>query len=287
MDAMRTCDACGVQNPADARFCGSCGAPMAVACASCGRLNPPSGRFCTECGAALGGPSADPGFSSREAFMPPALADKLRAGSASMEGERKLISVLFADVVGYTALSERIDPEEMRRLMRDAFEVMLEAVHRYEGTVAQLQGDGLLALFGAPIAHEDHAVRAILAGLDVQEGLRSLQDELAKGGIDFRVRVGIHSGLVVFGRVGTDLEFTFQAVGDTVNTASRVQGLAPPGEVVVSEATHRLATGYVIFDDLGAHSVKNKADPVQIFQAVRPTAPRSRVDVSAEIGLGP
>ena len=125
--------------------------------------------------------------------MPSELADKLRAGSADMEGERKLITVLFADVVGYTALSERLDPEELRGLMHRAFDAMLEAIHRFEGTVAQLQGDGLLALFGAPIAHEDHAHRALLAGLALQDGLVPLQRELA-GDIDLRVRVGIHSG---------------------------------------------------------------------------------------------
>jgi class 3 adenylate cyclase/tetratricopeptide (TPR) repeat protein len=219
--------------------------------------------------------------------MPAGLADKMRAGSADIEGERKLITVLFADVAGYTALSERIDPEDLRALMRRAFDVMLEAVHRFEGTVAQLQGDGLLALFGAPIAHEDHATRALLAGLALQEGLGPLQLELGERDIDLRVRVGVHSGLVVFGRIGTDLEFTFQAVGDTVNTASRVQGLAEPGTVVASEATHRLAAGYFVFEDLGAHAVKNKAEPVQVYRAIRAAGPRSRVDVSAERGLGP
>ena len=219
--------------------------------------------------------------------MPADLADKVRAGSAALEGERKLITVLFADVAGYTALSERLDPEEIRALMRRAFDVMLEAVHRYEGTVAQLLGDGLLALFGAPIAHEDHAVRAALAGLAIQEGLAPLQEELAARDIDFRVRVGLHSGLVVFGRIGSDLEFTFQAVGDTVNTASRVQGLAEPGTVVMSEATRRLATGYVVLEDRGTFPVKNKAEPVHAYRALRAAGPRSRVDVSAERGLGP
>ncbi len=287
MDVLPACAACGAANPADARFCGSCGAALAQICGACGRQNPPDGRFCTQCGAALGGAIAEPAFASRQAFMPSELADKLRAGSADMEGERKLITVLFADVVGYTALSERLDPEELRGLMRRAFDAMLEAIHRFEGTVAQLQGDGLLALFGAPIAHEDHAHRALLAGLALQDGLVPLQRELSGRGIDLRVRVGIHSGLVVFGRIGTDLEFTFQAVGDTVNTASRVQGLAEPGTVVASEATHRLAEGYFVFEDLGAHAVKNKAEPVHVFRAIRGTGPRSRVDVSAERGLGP
>jgi class 3 adenylate cyclase/tetratricopeptide (TPR) repeat protein len=219
--------------------------------------------------------------------MPHALAEKLRAGSASIEGERKLITVLFADVAGYTALSERLDPEETRTLMHRAFASMLEAIHRFEGTVAQLQGDGLLALFGAPIAHEDHANRAIRAGLSIQEGLIEFRTELAEREIDFRVRIGVHSGLVVFGRIGTDLEFTFQAVGDTVNTASRVQGLAEPGSIVVSDATRRLAVGYFVFDDLGSHAVKNKVEPVHVYGVVRPTGSRSRVDISAEHGLGP
>jgi class 3 adenylate cyclase/tetratricopeptide (TPR) repeat protein len=229
----------------------------------------------------------EPAFAARGALMPDHLANKLRAGSAAIEGERRQISVLFADVAGYTALSERTDPEELRAMMRRAFDVMLEAVHRFEGTVAQLLGDGLLALFGAPIAHEDHANRALLAGLALQNGLGPLQRELDERGIDFRVRVGVHSGLVVFGQIGTDLEFTFQAVGDTVNTASRVQGLAEPGTVVASDATHRLAAGHFVFEDLGAHPVKNKAEPVHVFRVVRPTGPRSRVDISAERGLGP
>ena len=205
MDVVPACVACGAANPADARFCGSCGAALAQICGVCGRVDPSDGRFCTHCGTALGGASAEPAFASRQAFMPSELAEKLRAGSADMEGERKLITVLFADVVGYTALSERLDPEELRGLMRRVFDAMLEAIHRYEGTVAQLQGDGLLALFGAPIAHEDHATRAILAGLALQEGCAAAH-ELADRDIDLRVRVGIHSGLVVFGRIGTDLE---------------------------------------------------------------------------------
>src|SRR6478672_4996393 len=287
MDVAAVCGACGASNPADARFCGSCGASLGIACPSCGRRNPSDGRFCTECGSPLSGTAPAPALGSRQSFMPAELANKVRADSATLEGERKLITVLFADVVGYTALSERLDPEEIRALMRRAFDVMLDAVHRYEGTVAQLLGDGLLALFGAPIAHEDHAVRAALAGLAIQEGLAPLQEELAARDIDLRVRVGLHSGLVVFGRIGSDLEFTFQAVGDTVNTASRVQGLAEPGTVVMSDATRRLATGYVVLEDRGEFSVKNKAEPVHVYRAIRATGPRSRVDVSAERGLGP
>jgi len=200
-------------------------------------------------------------------------------------GERKVISVLFADVVGYTRMSEGMDPEEIRGMMRHAFAVMQEPVHRFEGTVSQLLGDGLLALFGAPIAHEDHAQRAIRAGLGIQEALGPLREEQAEAGNDFQVRVGICTGPVVFGNVGTDLESTIQAVGDTVNTASRVQGLAAPGTVVVAESTHRLAEGYFDFRDLGSFEVKNKAAPLHVFEALRSTGLRSRVDVALGRGL--
>ena len=163
---------------------------------------------------------------------------------------------------------------------------MLEAVHRYEGTVAQLQGDGLLALFGAPIAHEDHAAGASIAGLAIQDGLESLQRSSPSARSTSGCASGCTPGSWCSAGSAADLEFTFQAVGDTVNTASRVQGLAEPGTVVMSEATQRLATGYVVFEDRGAYEVKNKAEPVQVYRALHATGPRSRVDVSAERGLG-
>jgi class 3 adenylate cyclase/tetratricopeptide (TPR) repeat protein len=287
MSAPTTCPACGVTNPVEAKFCGSCGAALAASCPRCGHRNPAGGSFCLECGAALATAGLDVGLASPKAYTPEALAAKIRAGTPDLEGERKQITVLFADVAGFTSISEQLDPEETRAMMQRAFAVMLEEVHRYEGTVSQFLGDGMLALFGAPIAHEDHAQRAIRAGLGMQRGLADYRSELAARGIEFRIRVGLNSGPVVFGHVGTDLEFTFQAVGDTVNTASRVQGLARPGAVVVSESTYRLAEGYFAFEDLGAHEVKNKTEPIHVFEALRPAGPRSRVDVSAERGLSP
>ena len=220
------CPACGATNPADAKFCGACGVVLVAPCPRCGHRNPAGGTFCLECGAALASPAV------------------IREGAPDVKGERKQITVLFADVAGFTSISEKLDPEETRSMMQRAFDVMLGEVHRYEGTVSQFLGDGMLALFGAPIAHEDHAQRAIRAGLDMQRALADYRAELASRGIEFLIRVGLNSGPVVFGQVGTDLEFTYQAVGDTVNTASRVQGLARPGAVVVSESTYRLAEGY-------------------------------------------
>ena len=266
------CASCGAEVPEGTRFCGTCGAALGSICASCGRSNAPDGAFCVACGTAL-------------TAAPDAPETGAESGPVAEAGERKTISVLFADVAGYTKMSEGMDPEDVRGIMQRAFAVMQEPVHRFEGTVSQLLGDGLLALFGAPIAHEDHAQRAIRAGLAIHDALASLREELADAGIDFQLRVGINTGPVVFGQVGTDLESTLQAVGDTVNTASRIQGLAEPGTVVVAESTHRLTEGYFVFNDLGSFEVKNKAAPLHVFRAVRPSGSRSRIEVALGRGL--
>jgi class 3 adenylate cyclase/tetratricopeptide (TPR) repeat protein len=280
-----TCSVCGASNPENAKFCGSCGAVLAAVCSRCGEANPPQGRFCLECGAALVTPSLESRFASPRAYTPPRLADKIRAGSAEIEGARKQITVLFADVAGFTSISERLDPEDTHVIMRRCFDLMLGQVHTYEGTVSQLLGDGMLALFGAPIAHEDHAQRAIRAALGVQHALKEYQEELAARGIDFRIRIGINSGPVVVGSVGVDLTMSYQAVGDTVNVASRMEGLAPPGGVVVSENTYRLVSGYFQVRELGAHDIKGKDKPIEVYEVLRASRSRSRVDVHAEQGL--
>ena len=281
MGGVELCAACGAKVPDGARFCGVCGGAIGAKCPSCGRSNPPEGVFCLACGSGM---EASPGTDDHGATG----AESTQVPSPDSEaGERKSISVLFADVAGYTRMSEGMDPEDVRGIMQRAFAVMQEPIHRLEGTVSQLLGDGLLALFGAPIAHEDHAQRAIRAGLAIQEALAPLREELAVAGLDFRLRVGITTGPVVFGQVGTDLESTLQAVGDTVNTASRVQGLAEPGTVVVAESTYRLAEGYFVFRDLGSFEVKNKAEPLHVFQAMKSTGSRSRVEVALGHGLAP
>ena len=287
MSSPSICPACSAANPAEAKFCGSCGEVLAASCPRCGHRNPTDGSFCLDCGSALATPALGPALASPKTYTPASLAAKILADSPAQAGERKQITVLFADVAGFTSISERLDPEETRAMMQRAFAVMLEEVHRYEGTVSQFLGDGMLALFGAPIAHEDHAQRAIRAGLGMQQALSSYRAELAERGIEFRIRVGLHSGVVVFGHVGTDLEFTFQAVGDTVNTASRVQGLARPGAVVASESTYRLAEGYFVFEDLGAFEVKGKAERLRVFEVTGTSRSRSRVEVGAERGLSP
>jgi class 3 adenylate cyclase len=207
------CPACGAANLAESKFCGSCGAALVAGCPRCGHRNPAGGSFCTECGAALGTTALAPGYASPTAYTPHALAEKIRARSAELAGERKIITVLFADVAGFTSISERLDPEETRVMMQRGFALMLEAVHRYEGTVSQLLGDGLLALFGAPIAHEDHARRAM--------GAREIGNP-AQVWRSHAVR-----GAVLAGR--GDIEGATSAYGDALAGAEAVaEGLEDP-----------------------------------------------------------
>jgi class 3 adenylate cyclase/tetratricopeptide (TPR) repeat protein len=256
-------------------------------CTRCRHENPEGARFCNACGAPLATPALEPRFASPQSYTPP-LTEKIRSARAEIEGERKQITVLFADVAGFTAMSERLDPEECHAIMRRCFDLMLEEVHRYEGTVSQFLGDGMLALFGAPIAHEDHAQRAVRAALGIQQALGDYQRELRDSrGIVFRVRIGLNSGPVVVVSVGVDLTMDYLAVGDTVNLAARVQALAEPGAVVISEHTHRLVGGYFVTRDLGEHRVKGREQPIRVYAALRPNRWRSRVDVYAERGLSP
>jgi class 3 adenylate cyclase len=203
-----------------------------------------------------------------------------------MEGERKQVTVLFADVVGSTAMAESLDPEECQAIMRRCFDLMLQEVHRYEGTVTQFLGDGIMALFGAPIAREDHALSAVRAALGIQSALQTYQQELQETqGIRLRMRVGLNSGLVVVGTIGSDLSMTYTAIGDTVNLANRVQELGEPGAVVISQQTQRLVSGYFITRDLGEHPVKGKEQAVRVYEVVGASRFRSRVAVAAERGL--
>ena len=221
-------------------------------------------------------------------YTPAHLAARIRASRTALEGERKLVTVLFADVVGSTAIAERIDPEEMRTLMDRCFGYMLEEVHRYEGTVNQFTGDGIMALFGAPLALEDAPRRAVLAALSMQRALARCRDEPhGPGHIDLHVRIGIHTGLVVVGRIGNDLRMEYTAIGDTTNLAARLQEVAPPGGVVVSEATHRLTAGFFEARDLGPHSLKGKSEPVRVFQVTAESAAQGRIDTLTDTGLTP
>jgi class 3 adenylate cyclase len=236
----RSCSQCGTANDADARFCKHCGEPIAAA----GRLASTAPRT----------------------YTPLHLAEKILRSRHALEGERKQVTVLFCDIANSTALAERLGPEPMHALLNGFFSLALGEIHRYEGTINQFLGDGFMGLFGAPVAHEDHARRAVLAALGIQRALR--EGQLKEGGPDLRVRIGLNTGPVVVGTIGDNLRMDYTAVGDTTNVAARLQQAAQPGSVLVSEATSRLVKGYVVVEPLAPLPVKGKADPLTAFSVV-------------------
>ena len=219
------------------------------------------------------------------AYTPKHLAEKILTSASALQGERKQVTVLFVDVSGFTSLSERLDPEDVHGLMSRAFELMLAEVHQNEGTVNQFLGDGIMALFGAPIAHEDHARRAVRAALGIERALAGFQRELTSRGIMFRARQGLNTGLVVVGSIGGDLRMDYTAVGDTTNVAARLQQVGEPGRVTISEATYRLVRGYFETRRIGDIHLKGKAEPVAAWEVVGAHETRTRLEVESERGL--
>jgi class 3 adenylate cyclase len=220
------------------------------------------------------------------AYTPAYLAEKILASRAALEGERKQVTVLFADIKGSTELIEDLDPEEARRLLDPALHLMMEAVHRYEGTVNQVLGDGIMALFGAPVAHEDHAVRACYAALAMQAAMRRHTEEVRQSrGLELQIRVGLNSGAVVVRTIGNDLHMDYSAVGQTTHLAARMEQLATPGSIRLTAATLRLAEGLVQVNALGRFPVKGLADPVEVFDLIGASAIRQRLQASAMRGL--
>jgi class 3 adenylate cyclase/tetratricopeptide (TPR) repeat protein len=283
------CSRCRHENTPAAKFCIECGHQLAPGCPQCGTEVPAAAKFCAQCGTALT-PATPPeqDFASPRAYTPAHLAEKILKVRGALQGERKQVSVLFADVSGFTAISEKLDPEEVHRLMNGAFELMLGAIHRFEGTANQFLGDGLMALFGAPITHEDHAQRAVHAALEIQRALHDYRERLKREcGVDFRMRIGLNTGLVVVGAIGDNLRMDYTAVGDTTNLAARMQQLARPGQIVIAEPTHRLVHGYFETHSLGSFTVKNRQEPVGAWEVVRSKGVRTRLAVQAERGLTP
>ena len=205
-----------------------------------------------------------------------------------MERERKQVTVLFTDVVGFTPMSERLDPEEAHLLMEGYFNRLLEQVHRYEGTINQFLGDGIMALFGAPIAHEDHAQRAVLAALDIQRALAEYREQLSTTkGINFRVRIGLNTGLVVVGSISDNLKMEYTAVGDTTNVAARMMALAQPGQILIAENTYKLAADHFVTRPLGGQLVKGKSQLISAYEIIRARELRTRLEAGLEQGLTP
>jgi len=254
-----------------------------VSCPLCRHENPADARFCNNCGAALAAPTV-----TREprSYTPRHLVEKILASQSALRGERKLVTVLFADVARSMEIAERVDPEEWHRLLDRLFRILAGGIHRYEGTINQYTGDGIMALFGAPIAHEDHAQRACAAALDLARELRALAEDVRHAsGLEFAVRMGLNSGEVVVGSIGDDLRMDYTAQGHVVGLAARVQQLAPPGGVTVTEQTARLAAGFFDFLDRGEQNLKGASTPVRVFELRGPGQIRSRLDSSRARGF--
>jgi class 3 adenylate cyclase/tetratricopeptide (TPR) repeat protein len=282
------CPRCQHENRPGAKFCEECAAPVARACANCGASLSASAKFCSECAhpADREAPSASQRFIAPEIYTPRHLAEKILTSKAALEGERKQVTVLFADLKGSMELLADRDPEEARKLLDPVLERMMEAVHRYEGTVNQVMGDGIMALFGAPLAHEDHAVRACYAALRMQESLKRYTDNTRRShGVEVQIRVGLNSGEVVVRSVGSDLRMDYTAVGQTTHLAARMEQLAPPGTIRLTAETVRLAEGYVEVRSLGPIPVKGLPDPMEVFELIGSGAARTRLQAAALRGL--
>src|SRR6266436_1253686 len=235
-------------------------------CPSCGHANRAAAKFCEKCGTRLASAaaSAEPPRAPRD-YTPRHLAEKILSSRGALEGERKQVTVLFADVKGSMDLAEQLDPEAWHGIMDRFFQLLAEGVHRFEGTVNQYTGDGIMALFGAPIAHEDHAQRACWAALHLQEELRRYTEEMKRTrGVAFAVRMGLNSGEVVVGKIGDDLRMDYTAQGHTVGLAQRMEQLADPGRVYLTEHTGALVAGYFRLRDLGAFDVRGVRQPVRV-----------------------
>jgi class 3 adenylate cyclase/tetratricopeptide (TPR) repeat protein len=282
------CARCQHENEAGAKFCEECAAPLAGGCAKCGRPLSPTAKFCPECAhpTSLSAAPQAQRFDSPESYTPKHLAEKILTSKTALEGERKLVTVLFADLKGSMELLADRDPEEARKLLDPVLEHMMEAVHRYEGTVNQVMGDGIMALFGAPVAHEDHAVRACYAALRMQTSLQRYAEAVRREhGVTMRIRVGLNSGEVVVRAIGSDLRMDYTAVGQTTHLAARMEQLADPGSILLTPDTLAPAEGFVRVTALGPMALKGVPAPVDVYELVGVSAVRSRLQAAAARGL--
>lgn len=291
MDDVQTvmCPACGRAARVGARFCEECGAVLTRRCPSCQSEVGASARFCASCGHRLDAPpvvAAVAAPADARSSAPGHPAEKSVRGRAVLEGERRTVTVLFVDAVGSTGLAERLGEEEMYALMQRCLARMTETVHRFDGHIAHFAGDGGMAIFGAPIAHEDSARQAVAAALEMQRALQDCSAELKdRHGVECPFRVGLNTGPVVVGTISDDLTMDFTAVGDTVNLGARMQQLADPGAVLVSEHTYRAVGDFFECEPLGALVAKGKAEPVNPYRVVRERPSRTRLEVATERGL--
>src|SRR6266581_6747034 len=287
------CTSCGTANREGAKFCDACGTALPLACPACGTANRPGAKFCNECGASLTGQQSVPPPAQAVPTPTTLTAQPTQVASPSMvsqtsEAERRQLTVMFCDLVDPTKLSSQLDPEEYRDVVRAYQRVCTDVIQRYEGHIAQLLGDGLLVYFGYPRAHEDDAQRAIHTGLGIVEAVGALHNRLERDkGIHLAVRLGMHTGPVVVGAMGSQGRQEQLALGEVPNIASRVQGLAAPNTLVVSSATYRLIQGYFACQDLGAQTLRGVAEPITVYQILRESGATSRLEVVQPRGLTP
>ena len=291
------CQTCNHDNRDTAKFCEACGSILALLCARCNTPLRQGARFCDACGQSVGAPASqktvepsvrrsEMGRPAPATYTPKHLADKILQSRSALEGERKQVTVLFADVKGSMELAEQLDPEEWHRILERFFAILTEGVHRFEGTVNQYTGDGIMALFGAPIAHEDHAQRACYAALHLRDELARYTTEVKREyGISFSTRMGINSGEVVVGSIGDDLRMDYTAQGHTVGLAQRMESLASPDSCYLTSATAALAGGYFALENLGEFRVKGVVEPVHVHRLIGVGTARTRFDISRAKGL--
>src|SRR5262245_3317098 len=285
------CADCRHENAEGAKFCSECGAPLARRCEGCNSTLAPGAKFCSECGRAAGQPATPPSapavperFASPQTYTPARLAEKILSSRTAMEGERKHVTVLFADLRGSMELLAGQDPEDARHILDQVLERMMEAVHWYEGTVNQVMGDGIMALFGAPVALEDHAVRACYAAVRMADSIRGFAEEIRRGsGAEVQMRVGLNSGEVVVRSVGNDLRMDYSAVGQTTHLAARMEQMARPGSILMSPATLALVDGYVNVTTRGQTTVKGLAEPIEVFELSGVNLIRSRLQTNRDM----
>jgi class 3 adenylate cyclase/tetratricopeptide (TPR) repeat protein len=282
------CPKCQAENPEQNQFCCKCGTKLSLNCPNCSAAILLADKFCGKCGHDLGklteAPEID--FHQPQSYTPKFLADKILNNRTSIEGERKLVTVLFADVADYTSMAEKLDPEEVHQIMDGCFKVLMEEIHSYEGTINQFTGDGVMALFGAPVAHEDHAQRACHAALSIQKAIAEYGKNLKNNHeIEFKMRIGLNSGPVIVGSIGDDLRMDYTAVGDTTNLAARMEGMANSGSILVTDYTHKLARDFFEFMPLGKAEVKGKEAPVEVYELKKAGEVETRIEAAAVKGL--
>ena len=264
------CSNCQGENPESAKYCLNCGMALAKHCPNCQAELPPGARYCMDCGQSLRTTTAvDADRHSRLASTaPPSLIDKVRAAS-DLSGERRVITVLHVDVVGSTALAEQLDLETWMTVINGAFERITPIIYLYEGTIAHLVGDALLAFFGAPVAHEDDPMRAVRAALDLIEVAGNYAEFVRQEyGVDFAIRACLNTGPVMMGSVGDDLKYEYNPVGGVVNLATRLKFAAEPMTTTISENTHRFVEPLFDCVDLGEIEVKGRPEPLSAYQVI-------------------